>query len=162
MCWTFHLPMCWASPLTDVLNPHPRFPCSAEKDNCSFLISNSSFPQGRINPPIRGSIVFLRLLRCFSSPYQSPYKGFNRFLMLIAITITGMCINPPIRGSIEKNEHQCLCDACINPPIRGSIGFIIMNELNENVTTGINPPIRGSIVLNRGGFYGTMWVSIPL
>ena len=82
MCWTFHLPMCWASPLTDVLNPHPCFPCSAEKDNCWLLISNSSFPQGRINPPIRGPIVAPSMAHIsnFASQFnmsQSPYKGFN-------------------------------------------------------------------------------------
>ena len=58
-----------------------RFPCSAEKDNCSFLISNSSFPQGRINPPIRGSIVKVGYANA-DTPMgqlrsQSPYKGFN-------------------------------------------------------------------------------------
>ena len=55
------------------------FPCSAEKDNCSFLISNSSSPQGRINPPIRGSIVDV-------ASEVRPAIG----------------INPPIRGSIDE------------------------------------------------------------
>ena len=58
------------------------FPCSAEKDNCSFLISNSSFPQGRINPPIKGSIGKLGL--------KATYLEKR--------------INPPIRGSIEQDN----------------------------------------------------------
>ena len=59
------------------------FPCSAEKDNCSFLISNSSFPQGYVNPPIRGSIVGLRRQE------DAEYRG----------------INPHIRGSIDNNKE---------------------------------------------------------
>ena len=54
------------------------FPCSAEKDNCSLLISNSSFPQGRINPPIRGSIEIVdEVWAEVKYLSQSPYKGFN-------------------------------------------------------------------------------------
>ena len=49
--------------------------------NYSLLITNCSFPQGYVNPPIRGSIE------------KSISKEFNVELF---------CINPPIRGSIAK------------------------------------------------------------
>ena len=119
------------------------FSCSAEKDNCSFLISNSSFPQGRINPPIRGSIVFLRLLRCFSSPYQSPYKGFNRKDEDSPIKFDR--INPPIRGSIETDKMTDQVEEYLyQSPYKGfnrKRHFFKMAVWKGR----INPPIRGSI-----------------
>ena len=49
--------------------------------NYSLLIANCSFPQGYVNPPIRGSIV----ISCANK-----------------IVSTG--INPPIRGSIDISD----------------------------------------------------------
>ena len=149
MCWTFHLPMCWASPLTDVLNPHPCFPCSAEKDNCWLLISNSSFPQGRINPPIRGPIVAPSMAHIsnFASQFnmsQSPYKGFNSGKPTSLVKVATM-YQSPYKGfnrmavGLKKSRRT----KSINPPIRGSIG--LLRKWLRRVWRGINPPIRGSI-----------------
>ena len=56
--------------------------------------------RARINPPIRGSIVF----------------------QLLHKIQLGMGINPPIRGSIGKQRRKMVREEVrINPPIRGSI-----------------------------------------
>ena len=61
--------------------------------------------QGRINPPIRGSIV-------------NSYLKKRKLLK---------CINPPIRGSIEDFMGLTPKTERINPPIRGSIGVNFNN-----------------------------------
>ena len=78
------------------------FPCSAEKDNCSFLIFNSSFPQGRINPPIRGSIVKVGYANA-DTPMgqlrsQSPYKGFNSMVTVEKIKEREVRYQSPYKG----------------------------------------------------------------
>ena len=78
---------------------------TAEKDNCSFLISNSSLPQGRINPPIRGSIGETIQENPNRNQSQSPYKGFNRGQRAENPTHCLMRLNPPIRGSIANDER---------------------------------------------------------
>ena len=131
-----------------------RFPCSAEKGNCSFLISNSSFPQGRINPPIRGSI----------GVRGTVFRNGCRER-----------INPPIRGSIEQdnalfenyNHKRQICQGRSSPfywgnrdifvcvknvfnstlhsphstPVNNSSTAPLSRKANEH----FNPPIRGSI-----------------
>ena len=70
--------------------------------NYSFLIANCSFPQGYVNPPIRGSIVGKMAKQSKGIESQSPYKGFNRFLERRQYASERESLNPPIRGSIAS------------------------------------------------------------
>ena len=67
--------------------------------------------------------------------------------MVLAIALAGLCINPPIRGSIDDlsnlSEEQ-MAELSINPPIRGSIAEINLDDARTDGTC-LNPPIRGSI-----------------
>ena len=59
--------------------------------NYSLLIADCSFPQGYVNPHIRGSIG-VEFLPGETSPIFT-------------------CINPPIRGSIDERDYQSYDDA---------------------------------------------------
>ena len=56
---------------------------------------------------------------------QSPYKGFNRVIIMKFNFRNVSCLNPPIRGSIDyfakTLEILSLLITSLNPPIRGSI-----------------------------------------
>ena len=165
MCWTFHLPMCWASPLTDVLNPHPCFPCSAEKDNCWLLISNSSFPQGRINPPIRGPIVAPSMAHIsnFASQFnmsQSPYKGFNSGKPTSLVKVATMYQSPD-KGlnSRARGVRAITMNSKSQSPYKGfNSGFIIEDYEGRKYQS----PYKGFNRWQVGKWVALMMVSIPL
>ncbi len=74
--------------------------------NYSLLIANCSFPQGYVNPPIRGSIEELEKKEEYKElkESQSPYKGFNRKSQGDCELGVSISLNPPIRGSIEQDN----------------------------------------------------------
>ena len=141
----------------------------------------------RLNPPIRGSIVRSTTGKYYIElPYQSPYKGFNSILLQY-ITIVFLLYQSPYKGFNRDYKKVRQEQVCINPPIRGSIdernkikgvcktyqspykGFNRKNFRNVSVKVAryqspykgfnrrtcssvvivcmpcINPPIRGSI-----------------
>ena len=149
--------MCWASPLTDVLNPHRVVTSPRSAFNYSLLIANCSFPQGYVNPPIRGSIA-------------RHYAWYT----------WGISINPPIRGSIARHYAWYTWGISINPPIRGSIArgyeYLVVTPMYQSPYKGfnsdelmlfasrfnsLNPPIRGSIGAGYGAPTETIWYQSP-
>ena len=51
--------------------------------------------------------------------YQSPYKGFNRKHVPKRTLIVCACINPPIRGSIDRDILNLLTDVSYQSPYKG-------------------------------------------
>ena len=69
MCWTFHLPMCWASPLTDVLNPHHVL--NTNKYIAIFSIKWGWSPLTYLPLVV---IIFEKSIILF---YWTPYRGIE-------------------------------------------------------------------------------------
>ena len=89
-----------------------------------------------LNPPIRGSIVVSFRLAIGQRSSQSPYKGFNSWLV----------VSP-------------LCHACLNPPIRGSIvgiAFLVMALIMSQ------SPYKGFNRESYNAWELPIFVSIPL
>ena len=70
--------------------------------NYSLLIANCSFPQGYVNPPIRGSIVVMWMaIAILVIGFQSPYKGFNRENKYMSSTVS-VVFQSPYKGFNSK------------------------------------------------------------
>ena len=76
-----------------------------------------------------------------NSWYQSPYKGFNRLSNRQQASLIGLCINPPIRGSIGSLVSTVALRKRINPPIRGSIAEVGRHRLKEKEGDIVSIPL---------------------
>ncbi len=128
--------MCWASPLTDVLNPHRVVTSPRSAFNYSLLIANCSFPQGYVNPPIRGSIAW-------------HYAWYT----------WGISINPPIRGSIARGYEYLVVTPMYQSPYKGFNSDELLLFASRFII--LNPPIRGSIGAGYGAPTETIWYQSP-
>ena len=49
---------------------------------------------------------------------QSPYKGFNRILAILTVLLY-ICLNPPIRGSIDNQKQEEVLEKESQSPYKG-------------------------------------------
>ena len=115
--------------------------------NYSLLIANYSFPQGRLNPPIRGSIEQDNALfenynhkRQICQGRSSPFYQKNCDIFV--------CV---------KNVFNSTLHSPHSTPVNNSSTAPLSRKANEH----FNPPIRGSIVgfQVKGNDWGDMYQS---